>query len=141
MREFEFRGKRVDNGEWVYGYLVKHFNFSWILQTGYETDDGGFYAAEPREVDTATVGQYIGLRDNHGIGKDICKGDIVRVTQGCGEEIVGEVVWDEDRLQYAVDSWELDELYSFADILHCEHLVEIIGTRWEHPELPEEGRS
>ena len=26
MREYLFRGKRVDSGEWVYGYLSKHRN-------------------------------------------------------------------------------------------------------------------
>ena len=28
MREIKFRGKRVDNGEWVYGNYVKHLPYT-----------------------------------------------------------------------------------------------------------------
>ena len=77
------------------------------------------------------VMQFIGLRDNHGCGNEIYKGDTVRITQACGEEYIGEVVWDEDRLAWAVDSNDLDELMEFASIIHCEHLVEVIGNIYE----------
>lgn len=65
MRENLFRGKRRDNGEWVYGSLFVGFKKSYICTEAiamYNFDGalclGGFI-----EVDPSTVGQYTGLHD------------------------------------------------------------------------------
>ncbi len=84
MREILFRGKRIDNGEWIEGYYVHLYdgkgNESHRIYTGYsETDCGDFYP-EWFEVDPETVGQFIGLHDKK--GKKIFKGDIVRCGTG-----------------------------------------------------------
>lgn len=40
MRDIKFRGKRIDNGEWVYGSLLNDFGGdTWIINTLQEIKD------------------------------------------------------------------------------------------------------
>ena len=72
MREILFRGKRVDNGEWVEGLLARYnpkFPSANILDE--------FEILTP--VKTKTIGQYTGLKDKN--GKKIFEGDIVKTSK------------------------------------------------------------
>lgn len=78
MREIKFRGIRVDNGEWVWGDLVKLYypNATHIAQ---ETDNQHWSNTRFTEVLPESVGQFTGLKDKNGL-TDIYEGDIIDKT-------------------------------------------------------------
>lgn len=93
--EILFRGKRLDNGEWIEGFYV-HLrdgkgNESHRIYTGYaETDCDDFYP-DWFEVDPATVGRYIGVKDKN--GAMIFEGDAIRCLEKHMKGQCFEVWW------------------------------------------------
>lgn len=73
MREILFRGKRTDNGEWVYGNLVRGCDekYAYIVEFGNKELCRNYINVKPD-----TIGQYTGLIDIYGV--KVFEGDIVK---------------------------------------------------------------
>lgn len=138
MREDLYRGKRIDNGEWIY----------WN-RFGRLTDINGepirveintsalrpyaFYVNELPLIDEETVGQYTGLTDKN--GKKIFEGDIIKDKEVRRIYMIG---YNEDLMEYAFLYYhkELKNIYcgGFASKTDGKS-IEVIGNIHDNFEL------
>lgn len=145
-REILFRGKRIDNGEWVEGYFVKG---EWYF------DKKEIYALLPLdlcffprceisewvEVDPKTICQYTGLTDKN--GRKIFEGDIIKFKHG--GEFHDRGIWYRNYVIEYVNTFHTYGLRFRNQSIHfaCKksiismHDVEVIGNIFDNPELLE----
>jgi uncharacterized phage protein (TIGR01671 family) len=71
METIRFRGKRIDNGEWVYGYYWRD-NSNGKHKITVDLSDDNFIS---HEVDPKTIGQYSTFKAKN--GTEIYQGDII----------------------------------------------------------------
>lgn len=120
MREILFRGKRVDNGEWVYGMLCNVFKDR-ELELAIQINDVFEWVAYP--VIPETVGQYTGYNDKN--SRQIFGGDIVE-SGTC----IGVVVFEKGA--FVVKS---NGGYTHKAVILNQAVWEIIGNTTDNPEL------
>lgn len=124
MREIKFRGKRLDNGKWLYGsLLVSHFKDD-KKERYFITQFSGNYTFE-HEVNPATVGQFTGLKDKN--GKEIYEEDILFDESG----VYAVVCYSMGT--FCVDFGEGFDLQYFTDGIH--EICDVVGNIHDNPEL------
>ena len=138
MREIKFRGKRLDNGEWIYGDLL-HIAGGCIIYYGSQTESElieglpdmiiELYMDEVAPVDPDTVGQFTGLCDCK--GNEIYEGDIVRTS--VSKNGIALVEWHCEHAAFVVQMKGSDQWY------HLYKGYEKIGNIHDNPSLLEVG--
>ncbi|ODA05848.1 hypothetical protein [Paenibacillus polymyxa] len=112
MRDIKFRGKRLDNGEWVFGDIWQHNGRVDIVD----------HRAKSHPVDPETVGQFIDL-PNYGVWE----GDIYEFTRPWSNgSLERGVVKCTEHAEWAVNAWMLTGIYEHG---------KPIGNIHDNPEL------
>lgn len=124
MREILFRGKRTDNGEWVYGAFVSEITkFAPIIVSEYWADD---VSVNYEYVQPETVGQYTGLLDKD--HKRIFEGDVVKAYfRNNHSKQIFRVIFDAGMFRFDNGCVKVPKYDIYA--------LEVIGNAHDNPEL------
>lgn len=155
MREYLYRGKRIDNGEWVEGSYVYAHKFFGTGEAGHFIAD--IYGENMYGVIPETVGEYTGLPDKN--GKKIFEGDILQITSTvrgkqidnglgicCGFESekrqdYGIVLHDNHTGGYrlkVIHNGKYKRVAKFASGHLSIYNAEVVGNIYDNPELLED---
>ena len=119
-----FRAKRIDNGEWTYGYLYGIWERKYILW-GMTNN-----VPDMTEVDPSTICQCTGLK--HFFEKDIVKRtDLHKV----GDPSIGIIEYDVENTEFVIH-WIGKEKYS--PMYPWKDKIKVIGNIFDNPELLEQ---
>lgn len=152
MREILFRGKRLDNGEWVESHGISRgrpdekSGYKYYLGIGGgaivgTNEAGNIVRLEAREdclyceVDPDTVGQCTGLKDRN--GKRIFEGDLVKYHDRIFGDVVAEIIYSETGVCFCARCVKRRNNQPALDIVMNESEIEVIGNVYDNPELLE----
>lgn len=143
MREILFRGKRLDNGEWVYGgyyWFYKSFcNSHGAIMAHYIVPTFLPMLSKLKDirVDPSTVGQFTENREftydengNVTYGKNIFDGDIIKVMSTEDGDSTYLVFWNDEK-----GEWDSKQLSGGCQSEDYVDAVKIIGNRIDNPEM------
>lgn len=139
MRDIKFRGKRLDNGEWVYGSLVRGVEVDdpnnvtwWIFED--TTAHQMHLVKYQHPIDPATIGQYTGLKDKN--GKEIYEGDILYCISRFDNANMVVIFEDGEFRMVLCEKYKTYETGGGFYAIRCFE-KEIIGNIYDNPELLE----
>lgn len=137
MRHIIFRGKRLDNGEWMYGDLIENqgrfFIYHATSETTIECNDDRRIIVAAVEVDPDTVGQYTGLKDRY--GDRIWEGDIIHTKQyGKDEYGLNHCGYDIFSVRFINSSFRIESNNRWFYLTDGHH-IEVIGNIHDNPDL------
>lgn len=156
-REFLFRGKDKETGEWAYGNLIHREDESPVPETSeiYSVDYISDYTLNSieREVDSNTVCQYTGMKDkhkmkifDHDILKFIVPDGTIRyfVVEWCANDrkLMPLSGFEHDGHEVRINGWCFVwngyALYpTVIDGIPDNEVMEIVGNIYDNPELIE----
>lgn len=141
MRTIKFRGQRIDNGEWVYGFLYQlplpTGVGCMILTTDNTHEDNSiepeYHLAFTLWVDLfpvkpETVGQYTEQKDKN--SREIYDGDILRNIDGLkrvGDEWIDNV--------HIIPVEYKEARFNISSLSKVTEYTEVIGNIYDNPEL------
>ena len=119
MTEIIFRGKRLNDGEWVEGNFVKGCidDFAYIVEFGNKDLCRNYV-----EVIPETVGQYTGFDDKN--GKKVFEGDILKA----------EIWWEQGGCYPHTETRFIEATFPNMYKNHFEKF-EVVGNIYDNPEL------
>lgn len=130
MRKILFRAKRIDNSNWIVGYLWVGNDRSYIIPhnvgIGYDDETKMIVSAAAYEICPETICWDAGLTDKN--GTKIFKGDIVEIA---GEDGYFVINWDNDTAKFTMDgdglTVDFDNYWGYE--------TEVVGNIFDNPEL------
>ena len=130
MREVLFRGKHVAGSQWCYGNLAVRRDGVSIITP--DATPCGVYG----QVDPATVGQYAGMDDKHGV--HIYEGDIIRAVLPA-TKATAEWVWPLQEVIFCEGAFGLERNKHFTPLHSYAVSVEfeIVGNVHDNPGMME----
>lgn len=140
-REILFRGKSIDDNQWIYGNLIRRVSESPLVETSgcyvyYYISEIDF-DGKTTEVHAGTLGQYIGIKDKE--GNKIFEGDIVqyddRPYNAYASLIVGEVMRWRDRWILYEDKETFPTKFPIFSDDFFERKSIVLGNVFDNPEL------
>lgn len=155
MREIIFRGKRVDNDEWVYGFLIcMNYIDVWEQKVCYDGQEEIKYCTtKSYQVKSETVSQFTDLTDKN--GKKIFEGDIIKAyfqpkNFKNPPYAIGSVIFENGTFKVVVHVSKNSTVYNVFEkedtaaysiehnFLDRYYVLEVIGNIHDNPELLQE---
>lgn len=137
MREILFKGKRLDNGEWITGHLLRYGDGRARMVSSntdifcFEKDESIIQTVAHR-VDPKTVGQYTGFVDKN--GRKIFEGDIVSIYNS--KAFLFAVEWNNHYILKCTSNGVSDNI---LNVIESPEDVEVVGNIYDNSDLIKDG--